>query len=169
MFLGLIIIILLFICISYNTQEYFTDTVDTSLSSLPVPMSEEQIRLLTDTWINEVTVNKNPDNIYNLFCSDGSLLGTVSQIKRKGTDIKTYFDYFAHLPDLQVLAKEYNIAHVANNVYVNTAFITWNWQGLDNPIVARMTFIYRDRCIFQLHSSKLPQENAKLLEISQKL
>ena len=117
-------------------------------------------------WIKEVIVNHNPDAIYNLFCPDGSLVGTVSQVKRKGVDIKKYFNYFAKLPGINVVSKKYNISKVTYNVYTNTAFITWTWDGLEQPITARMTFIYRNNCIFQLHSSKLPDLNKSLLQIS---
>lgn len=129
-------------------------------------MSVETISNLTDKWINAVTVNKDPTEIYDLFCSDGNLVGTVSQKKRIGEDIKKYFNYFAKLPDLQVVEKEYNISRVTSNVYLNTAFITWKWDGLDEPITARMTFLYRDTCIFQLHSSALPDLNEDLVEVS---
>jgi len=129
-------------------------------------MSVETISNLTDKWINAVTVNKDPTEIYDLFCSDGNLVGTVSQKKRIGEDIKKYFNYFAKLPDLQVVEKEYNISRVTSNVYLNTAFITWKWEGLYEPITARMTFLYRDTCIFQLHSSALPDLNEDLVEVS---
>tara|TARA_R110002074_G_scaffold44677_2_gene116243 strand:+ start:445 stop:927 length:483 start_codon:yes stop_codon:yes gene_type:complete len=129
-------------------------------------MSGETISNLTDKWIKAVTVNKDPTEIYDLFCSDGNLVGTVSQKKRIGEDIKKYFNYFAKLPGLQVVEKEYNISRVTSNVYLNTAFITWKWDGLDEPITARMTFLYRDTCIFQLHSSALPDLNEDLLEVS---
>jgi len=107
-----------------------------------------------------------PVAIAKLFCSDGNLVGTVSQVKRTGKDIKGYFDYFAKLPGLRALDKKYNISKVTNNVSLNTAFITWTWHGLENPIVARMTFLYRNKCIFQLHSSALPELNKDLQKIS---
>jgi hypothetical protein len=124
------------------------------------------ISQLTDLWIKEVTVAHNPQAIARLFCPDGNLVGTVSQVKRTGTDIERYFDYFANLPGIKVVAKEYKISPVENNVYVNTAFITWQWDGLDKPITARMTFLYRDNCIFQLHSSALPELNEDLLDVT---
>lgn len=123
---------------------------------------------LTDLWIKEVTINKNPKSISKLFCHDGNLVGTVSQVIRKDKDIERYFDYFAKLPDLQVIDKKYHITKVTNNVYLNTAFITWHWQGLEEPIVARMTFLYRGKCIYQLHSSALPEQNEDLVRISKK-
>ena len=128
-------------------------------------MNEETVKQLTNTWIHEVTVNNNPQNIYQLFCSDGSLIGTVSQIIRYGKDIENYFEYFAKLKNIQVIKKEYVVSKVCENVYVNTAFMMWSWDGLESPITTRMTFIYKNKCIFQLHSSMLPglNENLKLV------
>lgn len=130
------------------------------------PNQQNDIAKLTDNWINEVTVNNDPQAIYKLFCSDGNLMGTVSQVKRKGLDIKSYFEYFAKLPGIKVFDKKYNISQVTKDVYINTAFITWYWDTLDKPIVARMTFVFRNNCIFQLHSSALPDINEDLFEIS---
>jgi hypothetical protein len=130
-------------------------------------ISSKEIANLTDLWIQEVTEKNNPEAIGKLFCSDGNLVGTVSQIKRNGEDIQRYFDYFAKLPGIKVVSKEYNISKIVDNVYINTAFITWSWDGLKTPIVARMSFVYRDKCIFQLHSSALPELNKDLYEVSQ--
>lgn len=129
-------------------------------------LTDQDIANLTDLWIKEVTINHDPEAIYKLFCPDGNLVGTVSQIKRKGLDIKAYFDYFAKLPGIKVVSRQYNISKVTNNVFLNTAFISWHWNGLKKPIVARMTFLYRNKCIFQLHSSALPDINKNLLKIS---
>jgi uncharacterized protein (TIGR02246 family) len=120
-----------------------------------------EISDLTDKWINRVTVKNDSDAVARMFCSDGNLVGTVSQIKRKGrTAIKEYFDYFAHLPNIRVVSRQYNISQVDANVFLNTAFIEWMWDGLKEPVTARMTFLFRNRCIFQLHSSKLPDLNS---------
>lgn len=137
-----------------------------SLFSYLTGMSERKIEALTDLWIKEVTLNHDPVAIQDLFCSDGNLVGTVSQVKRTGDDIGRYFDYFAKLDGIEVVSKKYNISRVTNDVYVNTAFITWNWDSLDAPITARMTFLYRGNCIFQLHSSALPDLNEDLKDIS---
>ena len=94
------------------------------------------------------------------------MVGTVSQIKRTGEDIKLYFDYFANLPGIKVVNRKYQITKVSDDVYINTAFITWYWDGLEAPVVARMTFIINNNCIFQLHSSVLPEVNKSLVEIS---
>jgi len=135
-------------------------------ASLP---TSNDISLLTNNWINAVTVEKSPKTVASLFCPDGNLVGTVSQIKRTGEDIERYFDYFAKLPNLRVVSHEYNVSRITSDVHVNTAFITWMWEGLEEPIVARMTFIFRGSCIYQLHSSALPDVNEDLLKISNEL
>jgi hypothetical protein len=124
------------------------------------------ISKLTDKWCKEVVVNHDPVAIYQLFCKDGNLVGTVSQKKRKGKDIKLYFDYFAKLPNIKIISKKYNISKVTSDVYINTAFIKWLWDGIDEPITARMTFVFKGKCIFQLHSSALPDVNTSLVNIS---
>jgi len=129
--------------------------------------SAPSIANLTDEWINAVTVQHSPTTIANMFCPDGNLVGTVSQIKRTGIDIKRYFNYFSKLPGIQVVDRQYNISKVTKDVYLNTAFITWMWDDLEEPITARMTFLYRGSCIFQLHSSALPDINESLLDISE--
>jgi uncharacterized protein (TIGR02246 family) len=141
---------------------YYICTRYISTSSL----TEQNISKLTDKWCEAVTINNDPQEIANLFCKDGNLVGTVSQVKRTGNDIKSYFDYFAKLPKIQTINRDYNITKVTNDVFINTAFITWQWKGLQEPIVARMTFVYRNKCIFQLHSSALPELNKDLLNIS---
>jgi hypothetical protein len=93
------------------------------------------------------------------------LLGTVSQTKRTGVKIRQYFEYFAKLKGIHVVKKEYDISKVTSQVYLNTAFITWKWDDIDTPITARMSFLYRDDCIFQLHSSQLPEVNKGLRQI----
>ena len=127
---------------------------------------ERDIEFLTDNWIRVVTVNHDSDEVASLFCDNASLIVTASQVKRKGKDIKLYFDYFAKLPNIKVLHKKYNISKVSRDVYINTAFITWSWAGLKKPFTARMSFVFKHHCIFQLHSSALPEVNTQLLNIS---
>jgi len=130
--------------------------------------SDNEIAHLTNKWIKYVTIYNNPCKIAKLFSNDAILVGTVSQIRRTGIDIQKYFDYFAKLPDIQVIHKDYMINHIGGNVWTNTAFITWKWKGLKNPIIARMTFIFRENKIVQLHSSALPELNKCLKKISGK-
>ena len=123
-------------------------------------IQETTIRRLTDRWCDEVTVKHDSTAISELFCKDGILIGTFFADKRN-KDIKVYFDHFANLPNITILAKKYYISKVSDNVFVNTAYITWSWgdEGGDINITSRMTFVYRGMHIFQLHSCVLPSEN----------
>ena len=150
-----ILIILVVIYIIYTLYNMFSN-------------NKQNIENLTNKWINAVTVNNDPEEIANMFCSDGSLVGTVSKELRTYGNIKLYFNFFAKLPGIKVISRDYNILKVTSNVYLNTSFISWIWDGLEEPIIARMTFIFRDNCIFQLHSSALPELNNYLLNISGK-
>lgn len=128
----------------------------------------DNIRKLTNKWIDGVTKFNDPKRISKMFCVGGNLVGTKSQILRTGKQIEGYFKYFAKLPDIHVVSKKYNITKVSddNSVYLNTAFIKWMWDGLEKPITARMTFLFKNDCIFQLHSSSLPNMSKKLLNVS---
>lgn len=120
-----------------------------------------RIRYLTDEWVKQVTVENDPMGVYKMFCDDAILLGTVSTKRRKGDEILDYFYFFAKLPNIEVISSNYNIQKIGNDVYTNTAIITWRWDNQE-PIVARMTFIFRDNCIVQLHSSAMPDPPAEL-------
>ena len=122
---------------------------------------------LTDAFLDAVQRHQ-PTKVARLFCPHGVLLGTVSQIRREGRDIQLYFEYFANLPNIRVLSKEYDVKVIEDDVEINNALITWTWDGLEKPIQARMTFVVKDQCIFELHSSNMPHENKKLHKISHK-
>jgi hypothetical protein len=126
---------------------------------------QEPVALLTDHFLNLV-VSHDPEGVANLFCSEGNLIGTVSRIERTGEDIRLYFEYFANLPNIRVMNKKYIVHEIENDVWINNAFVTWMWDGLEKPITARMTFVVKDNCIYELHSSELPKENKKLHKIS---
>jgi hypothetical protein len=121
---------------------------------------------LTDKWIKEVTINRNPTAVANLFCKDATLVATVSTKLRKGKQIKEYFKFFTSLPGIKVLNREYNISKINNNYFINTAMITWYWEGLDKPLVVRMSFVYKNDCIFQLHASAMPEKPDELYAIT---
>lgn len=128
-------------------------------------INENGVAELTNKFLSNVADN-NPKDVANLFCDDAVLIATVSQIKRTKQDIEKYFNYFANLPNIHAIEKEFNIRKVSNNVYVNNAFVKLSWDNLPEPVTARMTFIIRGNCIFQLHSSGLPDFNENLYAIS---
>ena len=121
---------------------------------------------LTDKWIEEVTINRNPIAVANLFCEDATLVATVSTKLRKGKQIEEYFNFFTSLPGIKVLNRKYNLSKINNNYFINTALITWYWEGLDEPLVVRMSFIFKNDCIFQLHASVLPEKPDELYAIT---
>ena len=121
-----------------------------------------KIEKLTDKFLKEITVNNDPEAVAKLFCYDGSLIGTLSRVIRRNNNIQEYFNYFAKLKGIKVLSKKYNIYRVDNTVFINIAEVKWVWDKLKNPVNTRMTFVYRDNCIFQLHSSSLPESNKNI-------
>jgi hypothetical protein len=126
-------------------------------------LSKNKVRDLTNDWIYDVTVRHDADAVANRFADDGSLLATVSPNYRQGCDILEYFKFFVNVPGIQVLQRQYNISKVSNGVWLNSAFVTWKWDGLDdNGLVARMSFLYRNNKIFQLHSSLSPEGHPDL-------
>lgn len=118
-----------------------------------------KIKKLTDKWINELVINKDADEAFKLFCSDGNFIGTVSEIKKEGEDIRSYFKYFMKLPGIKIINKKYNISKITESVYSNTAFITWSWDDLDKPINTKLSITFRDKCIYQIHTTSLPEMN----------
>ena len=129
-------------------------------------VNTQKISNLTDEWIQNVTIKNNPNKVANMFCSDAKLIATVSKIIRRGYDIEKYFNFFVNLPNIEVLERNYHIQKISENVYINTAFLKWNWEGLVEPLIVRMTFVFRNKCIVQLHASQLPEFNKDLYEIS---
>ena len=157
--------------IKENTKKKLSNKKNTKIKNKNVKNvknRKEEIEKLTDKWIDGVTKFNDPKKISKMFCNGGNLVGTKSQILRKGKQIEGYFKYFAKLPKIRVVSKNYNISKVSddNSVYLNTAFIKWTWEGLEKPITARMTFLFKNNCIFQLHSSSLPNMSKKLLNVS---
>ncbi len=112
----------------------------------------------TDRWIDAVEQH-DAEAVARLFSPDGILIGTLSQIQRRGEDIKRYFDYFVNLPGITVLSKTYNIVGIAPNVFLYLATLSWTWQGLEAPLTARMSFLYQGPLIYHLHSSAMPPFN----------
>jgi hypothetical protein len=139
------------------------------------------IEAATASWMNAVKVANKPRLATSHFCADGILLGTVSQTLRKGAEeggaIEQYFDFFARLPGIDVKDAGHTVDKVTKDVFVNNARVQWKYDSAPEPLVARMTFVYRHSdeykendgwCIFELHSSGLPELNAGLQAASPK-
>ena len=142
-------------------------------------MVKKQIIAKNEKWYKAVTsvYNKTLNtetgklfsgtDVANLFCEDGILWGTQStKIRNTRQDIIDYFDFFANIPGITIKAVDNNVTKITDMVYVNNANVTWFWDDLEEPVVARMTFIYRlsngNWCLFELHGSALPEKNPNL-------
>ena len=123
--------------------------------------NKAKIKKLTDYFLYNV-INNKPKLLNNIFCKKGILIGTLSQkIRRKYSkfNIINYFNYFANLKGIKILSKKYNINKIESKIFVNNAEIKWKWDKIEKPIIARMTFIFKNNCLFLLHSSGLPKSN----------
>lgn len=120
-------------------------------------ITPNDIENLTTEFLRLVAVSKDGAKVNDMFCEDGTLIGPDSSIKHKGTEIQTYFTNFSNIPNLRVLKKNYKITHVQGDVFLNTAFVLWMWDGLETPLLARMSFVFKRKNIFHLNSSVLPE------------
>ena len=129
------------------------------------------ITSLTDKFVYFTTALNDSTATASLFCPNGILMGTVSQIIRTGDDIKRYFDYFVHLEQLAAISTNYTISQIpGTDVWINNAYITWQyWNGASYSVIpARMQFTYDGTCIYELYSAQLPAFNQHLFDESGK-
>ena len=154
---------------SNNTNR---ETNNSLSSSDIINNTKKNISDATNEWIrtveNSVNYKANPSDVANLFCKDAVLRATFSQILRDTPEsIKEYFEYFARIPGLRVVNRDFNIVKVTNDVYINNAKVDWIHDGINENLESRMTFIFRRSklgkwCIFQLHASALPEPNPNI-------
>lgn len=127
--------------------------------------TRESVVKLTDSFIRAVTKSNSPKQTRKLFCEKGVLIGTLSRITRRNKNkynIENYFDYFAKIKGINVVSKKYDIQKIKDNIYLNQATITWKWNAIKKPVIARMTFIVKGNCIYLLHSSSMPPISDKV-------
>jgi len=154
-----------------NFDKFYSILVEENLLGKTAALTKKDLcAVKTDEWVQAVTGYNSAHIVASIFADDAVLLGTVSRTIRTKTEtgdlgIKEYFDYFAKLPDIQVVRREDNIVRVTDEVFVNNAMVFWSWSDgptVEDPLCARMTFVYRyspemgDVELFQLHSSALP-------------
>lgn len=158
---NLLIVIIIFTGLILGLLYYRTMN-NNVLSKSNKNMTSHDISKLTDKWIYNVTIKNDADAVRQMFCDDGNLVATASKTIRQGRSILEYFKWFTNLPNIKVINKEYSITSITPEVYLNNAWVTWVWDGLDEPLVARMSFTFRKNCIYQLHSSVLPEKPDEL-------
>ena len=127
--------------------------------------TKRTVEMITNDFIYNVTKTNDSKFLNNQFCNNGYLIATLSRKTRRKTkrgSMKQYFDYFANLKGIIVLSKHYDIQKISKNIYLNQATVEWKWDAIKEPVVARMTFIIKNNCIFLLHSSSLPPFNKNI-------
>ena len=70
---------------------------------------------LMEKMIFEI-VKKNPNKVTNMFCNGAKLITRTSKITKSGIHIEEYFNFFANLPNIKVLEKNYNIEKIGVDI-----------------------------------------------------
>jgi len=114
---------------------------------------------LLQIWVEKIKIN-DAKQVAELYHEDGLLLGTFSDVERKG--YKLIFDYFENLfisnVDVEIITK-----HEFKTESTYTVSGLYNFLVNDEKIKARFSFVFlKDKenwKIFSHHSSVLPKRN----------
>lgn len=144
------------------------------------PADEKVKKEVLDTtrmWLETVTSNKPTAAVETsaLYAKDAVLWGTVSeQLRVTPGEILSYFDFFAGLPGLKVVAYQPYVRVWGGDTAINDGYYVFAWRGPDGVEVqkhARFSFVYRREGggksrwkIVDHHSSLLPTAPAKLVK-----
>jgi len=128
----------------------------------------------TAAWMDALVQDSRAQAVTDLFCDEGVLVGTTAlgiRTLNRSTDgwgspkaadvtIKSYFDWFATLPQQNITRYQSNIRWVAPSVWVNNVWIQWERVGEPGETV-RLTMLFHEQqsggmCISLLASSQLP-------------
>lgn len=148
------IIFIVLIFINLVLLNYFLKQIDDY-------KKKKYISYLTDKWLDYIVKFRDPKSAANLFCRDGVLVATRSHQIRRGKSINEYFEWLSNIPN-KVVNREYNISKITDNVYLNNSLVTWFNKNKKIFVVTRMLFIFRNDCLFFIHSSFLPDKNQDL-------
>lgn len=107
---------------------------------------------LTDKWLHNVSVEKNVENLYNMFYKKQNMI--TKKNNHEDHDLKKHLNFFINLPKIKILSKEYNISQVSENIYINTVYTKWTLRNKE-PIEFKIIFIFKNNYIFELHSSTI--------------
>ena len=114
---------------------------------------------MLETWVNKIKTN-DPQQVVSLYHNDGLLLGTFSDIERKGHDL--ILDYFENLlksqVDVEIVSQH---KHETDSVVTNSGLYNFIVNG--KTIQARFSFVFikivNDWKIISHHSSVLPESH----------
>ena len=112
---------------------------------------------LLQVWVDKIKLN-DANQVANLYCENGLLLGTFSKIERNGQEL--ILDYFKDLLSSQVDVKIIK-KHEYKAESISTASGLYNFEVNDSIIEARFSFVFvkskEDWKILSHHSSVLPK------------
>ena len=114
---------------------------------------------MLDTWVDKIRTN-NPKQVASLYHSDWLLLGTFSDIERKGYDL--ILEYFENLlkakVDVEIVTQH---KHETESLVVNSGLYNFIVDG--KTVNARFSFVFINADgewkILSHHSSVLPESH----------
>ena len=114
---------------------------------------------MLDTWVEKIRTN-DPKQVASLYHDDGLLLGTFSDIERKGHDL--ILDYFENLlkaqVDVEIVTQH---KHESDSIITNSGLYNFIVDG--KTVNARFSFVFiktdNDWKILSHHSSVLPESH----------
>ena len=114
---------------------------------------------MIETWVEKIRTN-DPNQVASLYHDDGLLLGTFSDVERKGHDlILAYFENLLKSKvDVEVVTQH---KHETDSISVNSGLYNFIVDG--KTVNARFSFVFKktedDWKILSHHSSVLPESN----------
>ena len=114
---------------------------------------------MLETWVDKIRTN-DPKQVASLYHSDGLLLGTFSDIERKGYDlILAYFEnLFNAKVDVEIVTQH---KHETDSLVVNSGLYNFIVDG--KTVNARFSFVFINADgewkILSHHSSVLPESH----------
>ena len=114
---------------------------------------------MLETWVDKIRTN-DPKQVASLYHSDGLLLGTFSDIERKGCDlILAYFEnLFNAKVDVEIVTQH---KHETDSLVVNSGLYNFIVDG--KTVNARFSFVFINADgewkILSHHSSVLPESH----------
>ena len=114
---------------------------------------------MLETWVSKIRTN-DPSQIVSLYHDDGLLLGTFSDIERKGHDL--ILEYFENLlkskVDVEIVTQQ---KHETESLVTNSGLYNFIVDG--KTVNARFSFVFiktgDDWKILSHHSSVLPESH----------
>ena len=114
---------------------------------------------MLETWVDKIRTN-DPKQVVSLYHDDGLLLGTFSDIERKGHDL--ILDYFENLlkakVDVEIVTQH---KHETETTVVNSGLYNFIVDG--KTVNARFSFVFTKTDdgwkILSHHSSVLPESH----------